>query len=368
MYCLHPRVIALSVLPLIIMVAISLGLGYFFWDSAVEAVRVQLGNFELVGTMVRWLEGLGLSQLKSVLPKVLLLFLVIPVIVIVSLLFVAMFMTPAMVSLVAERRFPQIERKRGGSMLASLFWSLGSTLLALVALVISIPLWLIPPLILVLPPLIWGWLTYRVMSYDAMADHASSEERRQIYKLHRTRLLVIGVLSGYLGAAPSLIWASGAMFVAMAPLLVPVAIWLYTLVFAFSSLWFAHYTLAALQELRRKNNALASNPLVAEAAVVGKPHDIKGEAIVAFVVLKGSRPEDATIAKQVSESLRNWVSKELGPIAKPDEIRFGDNLPKTRSGKIMRRLLRAIAKGEEITQDISTLENPAILEQLKNVI
>ncbi|RFC35164.1 MAG: acetyl-CoA synthetase [Candidatus Nitrotoga sp. LAW] len=115
-------------------------------------------------------------------------------------------------------------------------------------------------------------------------------------------------------------------------------------------------------------SALASNPLVAEAAVVGKPHDIKGEAIVAFVVLKGSRPEDATIAKQVSESLRNWVSKELGPIAKPDEIRFGDNLPKTRSGKIMRRLLRAIAKGEEITQDISTLENPAILEQLKNVI
>jgi len=115
-------------------------------------------------------------------------------------------------------------------------------------------------------------------------------------------------------------------------------------------------------------SALASNSLVAEAAVVGKPHDIKGEAIVAFVVLKGSRPEDATTAKQISESLRDWVSKELGPIAKPDEIRFGDNLPKTRSGKIMRRLLRGIAKGEEITQDISTLENPAILEQLKNVI
>ena len=115
-------------------------------------------------------------------------------------------------------------------------------------------------------------------------------------------------------------------------------------------------------------SALASNPLVAEAAVVGKPHNIKGEAIVAFVVLKGSRPEDAATAKQISESLRNWVSKELGPIAKPDEIRFGDNLPKTRSGKIMRRLLRAIAKGEEITQDISTLENPAILEQLKSVI
>jgi acetyl-CoA synthetase len=115
-------------------------------------------------------------------------------------------------------------------------------------------------------------------------------------------------------------------------------------------------------------SALVSNPLVAEAAVVGRPHDIKGEAIVAFVVLKGSRPEDAASAKQISENLRNWVGKELGPIAKPEEIRFGDNLPKTRSGKIMRRLLRALAKGEEIMQDTSTLENPAILEQLKNVI
>jgi acetyl-CoA synthetase len=107
---------------------------------------------------------------------------------------------------------------------------------------------------------------------------------------------------------------------------------------------------------------------VAEAAVVGKPHEIKGEAVVAFVVLKGERPTDSAEIKKIAELLRNWVAKEIGPIAKPDEIRFGENLPKTRSGKIMRRLLRAIAKGEEITQDTSTLENPAILEQLKEVI
>jgi len=115
-------------------------------------------------------------------------------------------------------------------------------------------------------------------------------------------------------------------------------------------------------------SALVANPLVAESAVVGKPHEIKGEAIVAFVVLKGPRPTDATSSKKIAEELRNWVGKELGPIAKPEEIRFGDNLPKTRSGKIMRRLLRTIANGEEITQDTSTLENPAILEQLKEVI
>ena len=111
-------------------------------------------------------------------------------------------------------------------------------------------------------------------------------------------------------------------------------------------------------------SALVANPLVAEAAVVGKPDETTGEAICAFVVLKRTRPTGDE-AKQIAAELRNWVAKEIGPIAKPKEIRFGDNLPKTRSGKIMRRLLRVLAKGEEITQDISTLENPAILEQLK---
>ncbi len=111
-------------------------------------------------------------------------------------------------------------------------------------------------------------------------------------------------------------------------------------------------------------SALVANPLVAEAAVVGRPDDLTGEAICAFVVLKGSRPSGED-AKRVIKELQDWVGTEIGPIAKPKDIRFGENLPKTRSGKIMRRLLRSLAKGEEVTQDVSTLENPAILEQLK---
>ena len=111
-------------------------------------------------------------------------------------------------------------------------------------------------------------------------------------------------------------------------------------------------------------SALVSNPLVAEAAVVSRPDELTGEAVVAFVVLKQARP-NGNNARQIVKQLQDWVGKEIGPIAKPRDIRFGDNLPKTRSGKIMRRLLRAIAKGEEITQDVSTLENPAILQQLK---
>ncbi|MBY0340760.1 MAG: acetate--CoA ligase [Rhodocyclaceae bacterium] len=112
-------------------------------------------------------------------------------------------------------------------------------------------------------------------------------------------------------------------------------------------------------------SALVANPLVAEAAVVGRPDDLTGEAICAFVVLKQARPEGDEAAKLATE-LRNWVAHEIGPIAKPRDIRFGDNLPKTRSGKIMRRLLRSLAKGEEVTQDVSTLENPAILDQLRD--
>ncbi len=114
-------------------------------------------------------------------------------------------------------------------------------------------------------------------------------------------------------------------------------------------------------------SALVANPKVAEAAVVGRPDPIKGEAVVAFVVLKGARPTGAE-GKVLIAELREWVAKEIGAIAKPDDIRFGDNLPKTRSGKIMRRLLRSVAKGEQITQDISTLENPAILAQLQETI
>jgi acetyl-CoA synthetase len=112
---------------------------------------------------------------------------------------------------------------------------------------------------------------------------------------------------------------------------------------------------------------VANSKLVAEAAVVGRPDELTGEAVCAFVVLKGARPSGEE-AQKIAKELRDWVAKEIGAIAKPKDIRFGDNLPKTRSGKIMRRLLRSIAKGEEIKQDVSTLENPQILEQLKQTL
>lgn len=266
-YCLRPRVIVLSFLPLVLMVALALGLGYYFWDSTLEWVRGALEASSIINNVWDWLQGMGAGSLKLMLAPLLVIFAVTPVIVVLSLLTVAVLMTPALTRLVAQRRFPELERKHGGSIFLSLLWSLGSTLLAIIALLISIPLWLVPPLILVLPPLIWGWLTYRVMAFDALAEHASAEERREIFRRHKGWLLGIGVFCGYLGAAPSLLWASGALFAAAFVFLAPIVIWIYTLIFALSSLWFAHYCLTALQTLRAEA-ALAATPVVAPAVTL----------------------------------------------------------------------------------------------------
>lgn len=257
-YCLHPRVILLSLLPLVLMAVLALGLGYFYWYPALDWVSSLLESSTVFNNVWSWLEGIGAGKVKVVAGPLIVIFAVTPVLVVVSLLAVAVMMTPALVFLVARNRFPKLERKRGGSTLLSIVWSLGSTLLALVALVVSTPLWLVPPLIMILPPLIWGWLTYRVMAFDALADHASKDERREIFRRHRGWLLGIGVITGFLGAAPSIVWASGVLFASMFVILVPLAIWIYTLVFAFSSLWFAHFSLYALQSLRAESTAMAN--------------------------------------------------------------------------------------------------------------
>jgi hypothetical protein len=127
--------------------------------------------------------------------------------------------------------------------------------------------------VLIVPPLIWGWLTCKVMTYDVLAEHASAEERLELSRRHRSALLVIGVISGYLGAAPSLVWASGAFFVAFAPVLLPLAIWIYTLVFAFSALWFAHFALSvAHRVLSRARKALIFGTPKTSATLITLAH------------------------------------------------------------------------------------------------
>ena len=262
-YCLHPRVIVLSLAPLLLAGGMTLAIGYFFWEPAVAGMRATLEGWALIDALLTWLEGLGGSGLRALIAPLVIVALALPVIVVLSLLLVALFMAPALVALVAKRRFADLEARRGAALWQSVLWSLGCTLLALLALLLSIPLWFVPPLVLIVPPLIWGWLTYRVMAFDVLAEHASADERRTILREHRWPLLAIGVITGYLGAAPTLLWALGAAALIFAPLLVLVSVWLYTLVFAFAALWFAHYALAALQQLRSTNRPLAIQPIEA---------------------------------------------------------------------------------------------------------
>ena len=270
LYCLRPRVIALSLLPLLLMVGLGGVLGYTLWDGAVAGVQDWLQASSLLATVWRWFEQVGLPDLKTVVAPLLVIFTATPLVVMASLLAVSLLMTPSLARYVCERRFADLQRKRGGTFWQGLAWSLLSVLLALGAMVLTLPLWMVPPLAMLLPALIWGWLTYRVMVFDVLAEFASRDERQQLLVQHRLRLLAMGVVTGLMGAAPSVVWASGALFAAAFVILIPLAIWIYMLVFAFSSLWFAHYALAALAQLRAQGEGVVLD--VTAKTVAEPPH------------------------------------------------------------------------------------------------
>ncbi|MEN9712649.1 MAG: hypothetical protein RLY90_910 [Pseudomonadota bacterium] len=268
-YCFMPRVMLLSLMPLALLLVLSLSWGYFYWESTQDWVRDTLSSWLLLQSAMDWLQEHGAGHLQSVLVPIVVIFAITPVLVIITLLAVSWLMSPGLIKLVVDRRFGHLALKRGGSVWIGVFWTLVSTLAALLAMVITLPLWLVPPLMFVVPPLIWGWLSYRVMVFDALLNHASREERIAIGRKHRVWLLLIGVLTGYLGALPSVVWASGALFAAAFLVLVPVAVWIYALVFAFTALWFAHYSLAALEQHRAQNDGVvvgASVPVPALAS------------------------------------------------------------------------------------------------------
>lgn len=248
--CFRGKVIAWSLFPLVLLAVMAALFGWLWWDTALSTVQHWLEHAGWLQSLWAWLEQSGAGSASSIIAGVLIILVATPVMVMISLGVVAVVMTPRMVELVAQRRFAHLARKQGGNWISSALWAMASTAVALVALLVSIPLWLVPPLVLILPPLIWGWLTYRVMTYDALSEHASKAERQLLFEQHRYRLLLMGVVCGFVGAAPSVIWASGVLFAAAFWLLIPVGVWIYALVFAFSSLWFAHYGLAALQQLR----------------------------------------------------------------------------------------------------------------------
>lgn len=251
-YCWHPLTLLWALLPLTLAAGSVFGLGWYGWEPAVGGVRTALEQSDLLAALWEWLDALGLPDWRPVLAPMILVALVLPAVVMGTLLLVAWLMAPAMADLVVRRRFPALQRSpTAAGRWAALGWSIACAAAALLALGLSVPLWFVPPLVLVVPPLIWGWLCHRVLAFDALARHAGTAERRHILHQHRWALRLAGLVCGALAALPSMLWAAGAMALALAPWLMLLAAWAYTVVFAFASLWFAHYTLAALHRLRQ---------------------------------------------------------------------------------------------------------------------
>jgi hypothetical protein len=255
-YCLHPKVIGLSLLPLLVAGVLTLGMGFLFWEDAIASVRATLENWSLVNSMLEWMSTMLGANFRTGIAPLIVIALAIPVVVALTLVLVALWITPATVTLVARRRFVTLERRHGGSWWRGLFWSLACTVAALLMVMITLPLWLIPGLALILPPVIWGWLTARVMGFDALAEHASVAEREAILRAHRWPMLVMGIVTGFLCGVPSMIWTISITFLIFAPIIMVGVIWLYTMIFTFSALWFTHYALSVLASLRAAETAM----------------------------------------------------------------------------------------------------------------
>lgn len=249
-YCLHPRVIYLSLLPLALAaVALSL-LSWFGWEAGVNGVRHVLDNWGFSHTVLSWLDGVGLNFMRAAVAPFILVLIAVPMVIVLCLLLVAGLMTPSLVALVKGRRMPDLQASFSTPWWHSLAWSAGASIAAMGALFLSLPLWLIPMFAVLVPPVISGWLTYRVLAFDTLAGLATPQERDALLQRHRRTLLGMGILCGYIGAAPAALWAMGALTVVLAPFVLVLSVWLYTLVFAYSSLWFAHFLLPALQAMR----------------------------------------------------------------------------------------------------------------------
>jgi hypothetical protein len=266
-YSLHPKVLALSLLPLVVAGVVTLGVGALYWYDANHAVRCVLEQWSLVNSMLEWISSMLGPAFRTGLTALIVVALSIPVVVAFTLVLVGLWITPAMVGMVARRRFPNLERRHGGSWWLALFASLGYTVAALLAVMITLPFWLIPGLALVLPPIIWGWLTAKVMGFDALAEHANAAEREAILRAHKFPLLMMGIVCGFLCGVPSMIWTLGMGVIIAAPIVMVGVIWLYTLIFTFSALWFVHYTLAVLATLRDAEVAMrAAQPAMVPAS------------------------------------------------------------------------------------------------------
>ncbi|MDN7587215.1 EI24 domain-containing protein [Burkholderia seminalis] len=254
---LHPRMLWLTLMPFVVSALLWGALLWFSWQTLLDLARGALDGFVLTAALYRAFDAIGMSQLHAVVAPFVVVSLAIPLIVLTVLLLIATISMPVVIKHLSSRQFAALEPKRGGTFFGSVFNSLGAALVGVVLLVVTIPLWLIPPFFALLPPVIWGWLTYRVMTYDALALHASRDERRALVRRHRWPLIGIGVATGLLGTVPTFVWVSSVWMMVLFPFVAAAMIWVYAFILVFSALWFGHYCLRALEDLRASARATA---------------------------------------------------------------------------------------------------------------
>lgn len=252
------RMLLLSVVPLLLSLALWGGLLYAGMQPLLDWLTDLFYQYDLFKTSGSLLAGLGLGFLKTLAVPLVAMLVLLPLMIITSLLFIGVGAMPAIARHVSRIQFPQLARKEGGSFLGSLGVNLSGILAFALLWVVTLPLYALAPLALLVQAVLWGWLTARVMSYDALSIHASREERQAIVAARKRPLLLIGTISGLLGALPGVAWIGGALIsVVLFPVLAVLSIWLYLVIFIFTGLWFQYYCLQALADLRAGDGAVA---------------------------------------------------------------------------------------------------------------
>jgi hypothetical protein len=239
-----------TVLPFVAAVSLWGVALWFGLQPMIDQLYAWFADYDLFHTAGEILDAMGLSTLRTILVPLIAMWLLLPFMIVSAMVLVGSLAMPAIARHVGLRHFPQLMPRHGGSFLGSLWVSLSSFIVFIIAWLITLPLNFVPLAALFVQPLLWGWLASRVMTYDALADYADHDERISIVKRHRWALLMIGIATGSLGAVPGLIWLGGAVSVIFFPALAAAAIWLYLLIFVFSGLWFQYYCLEALARLR----------------------------------------------------------------------------------------------------------------------
>ncbi|MFX1762381.1 EI24 domain-containing protein [Paraburkholderia sp. A1RI-2L] len=246
----HPSMLFLTFVPFLVAAGVWGGLLYAFWQPLVDALRPALEHWWATAYLYRLFDLLGYGALRNMIGPFVVIVLSVPLIVITVLLLIVAISMPRVIRYLSARQYSTLEERRGGSWYGSLLHSLWTTVICIVLLCVSLPFWFFPPFFALVPPLLWGWLTYRVMTYDALALHASAEERRELVRRYRLPLLAIGVASGLLSSLPTAIWIASAWLLLFFPFVAMATVWIYAFILVFTALWFGHYCLHALQRLR----------------------------------------------------------------------------------------------------------------------